>query len=129
MSITYSSPRVRARRIWDDLVPYHKIWRTGANEATVFTTNKNLTIEGMLLPKGKYAVFSIPDEDEWIIIFNKEWDQWGAYGYDESKDQLRLRVSPENNYSHQEEMTFKMDTSTIQFRWESLGYSLSYSVN
>lgn len=128
LSITYSSPRVRARKIWDGVVPFEKIWRTGANEATVFETNRDLIIENKSLPKGKYSIFSIPTNENWIIIFNKEWDQWGAYGYNERKDQLRISIKPSNNLSHQEEMTFKVDTSTIQFRWENLGYNLSYAL-
>lgn len=126
LSIAYSSPRVRQRKIWNSLVPFHKVWRTGANEATVFETTRDLIINNQRLPKGKYAVFTIPSEDNWTIIFNREWDQWGAYGYDESKDQLRIEIKPEENYTHQEEMTFKLTDRSIEFRWETMGYQLPY---
>jgi hypothetical protein len=128
LSIAYSSPRVRERKIWNELVPFEKVWRTGANEATVFETSNDLMIHGKRLPKGKYAVFTIPSEDSWTIIFNKDWDQWGAYGYDASKDQLSLTIQPQQNFSHQEAMTFTLKKDRIEFRWENLGYSIPYQM-
>ena len=128
MTIAYSSPRVRGRQIWDELVPHGKIWRTGANEATVFTTNVDMQIDGQLLPAGKYAIFTIPTAEEWIIIFNKDWDQWGAYSYDSSNDQMRIQVVPNRQKEFKEEMTFKVDHQSIQFYWKNLGYELPYKV-
>jgi hypothetical protein len=128
MSIAYSSPRVRERKIWNDLVPYDKIWRTGANEATVFDTNENLLLQGNLLPRGKYSVFTIPSEDNWTIIFNKDWDQWGAYAYAPSKDVLRITIHPQRSFSHQEEMTFTIKKDRIEFRWENLGYNIPFEL-
>lgn len=129
VSITYSSPRVRARNIWNDLVPLNKVWRTGANEATIFESSQDLLLDGKKLPQGKYAVFTIPGEEYWSIIFSRDWDQWGAYGYDESEDQLRLTVKPRNDFTHQEEMTFKVKEKSIQFRWENLGYDIAFQAN
>src|SRR5687768_6756308 len=85
VAVYYSSPAVKGREIWGGLVPYGKIWRTGANEATVFQTDKNLLISGSKLPAGKYALFTIPGETGWTIVFNSEWNQWGAFKYDEAK--------------------------------------------
>jgi len=70
VSINYGSPSVKGRKIWGDLVPYGKVWRFGANEPTVFTTNKDITVEGKPLKAGKYAVFAIPNENEWQLLFS-----------------------------------------------------------
>src|SRR5687767_4572105 len=83
VSVNYSSPSVKGRTIWGDLVPYGKVWRAGANEATVFQTDRDITIEGKKLPAGKYSFFTIPTENEWTLIFNKQPEQWGAYKYDD----------------------------------------------
>ena len=95
IEITYGRPFVKGRDIWGNLVSYEKVWRTGADEATTFETDKNLIIAGGLLPKGKYALFTIPQENgPWQVIFNSNYDQWGAYDYDEEKDILRVDVEP-----------------------------------
>src|SRR6185437_4669611 len=70
ISINYSSPSVKGRKIWGGLVPYDKVWRAGANEATIFETNKAIKIEGKDLPAGKYSLFATPGENEWTIILN-----------------------------------------------------------
>src|SRR6187549_2507951 len=70
ITINYSSPSVKGRKIWGDLVPYGQTWRAGANEATTFETDKEIMVEGKSLPAGKYAFFTIPGEKEWVIIFN-----------------------------------------------------------
>ncbi len=93
--INYSQPGVKGREIWDNLVPYDKIWRTGANEATTFEISQDGMVEGQMLPAGRYALFTIPGEEAWTFIFNKQPDQWGAYNYDESEDALRVTVKPE----------------------------------
>jgi hypothetical protein len=90
--INYSAPSVNGRKIFGDLVPYGKTWRTGANEATTFEVSKNVMIEGQELAAGKYALFTIPGEETWTIVFNSAWDQWGDYNYDEAKDVLRVEV-------------------------------------
>ena len=72
ITIKYSSPSVKGRKIWGELVPFDKVWRAGANEATTFETDKDLIVEGLKLPAGKYSFFVIPNEKECILIFNKE---------------------------------------------------------
>src|SRR5690349_3182602 len=95
ISIDYSQPSIKGRTIGKDLEPMEgKVWRAGANEATVFEVSKAVKIEGKDLPAGKYGLFAIAEDDEWTIIFNKTWNQWGAYNYKESEDVLRVKVKP-----------------------------------
>src|SRR5262245_14543148 len=75
--INYSSPGVKNRKIWGELVPYDKVWRAGANEATVISFDKDVKVEGKALPAGKYSLYAIPGEKEWTIIFNSATGQWG----------------------------------------------------
>ena len=93
VSIDYSQPAVKGRAIGAEIAPFGQVWRTGANEATVFEINKDVKIEGQSLPAGKYGLYSIPGKDEWVIIFNKKWDQWGTR-YNEADDALRVKVKP-----------------------------------
>ncbi|MGI8951913.1 MAG: DUF2911 domain-containing protein [Chitinophagaceae bacterium] len=91
--IDYSSPSVKGRTIGKDVEPMvGKVWRGGANEATVFQTDKDVTIEGKPLPAGKYALYFLNNGSDWTIIFNKKWDQWGTM-YDKYKDQDALKVT------------------------------------
>lgn len=83
-----------------------KVWRTGANEATVFEVNKAVEIEGKKLPAGKYGLFTIASDNEWTIIFNKTWNQWGAFSYKEADDVLRVKVKPGKAKAFTEKMTF-----------------------
>lgn len=75
--VLYNRPFKKGREIFGGLVPYGKVWRTGANEATTFETNKDLLIEGKTLRRGKYSLWTIPGEESWQIIFNSEYGQWG----------------------------------------------------
>ena len=94
ITITYSQPAVKGRTIGDDLEPIPgKVWRAGANEATVFETDKDVLVEGKILPKGRYGFFILVQEEKWTIIFNKTWDQWGAFKYNESDDVLRVPLT------------------------------------
>lgn len=106
VDIIYSRPFLKGREFGKDIVPYGKVWRTGANEATVFEISQNALIEGRELSAGKYSLYTIPDENETVIIFNKIWDQWGTQ-YNESDDVLRVVVP-----------TFKSSESTEQFTIE-----------
>jgi len=109
VSIDYSQPAVKGRTIGDDLEPKAgKVWRTGANEATVFEIDKDLKIEGQALPAGKYGLFTIMDGQDWTIIFNKTWDQWGAFTYNKSDDVLRVKVKSTKAPQFAERMTFSI---------------------
>ena len=112
ISINYSQPSVKGRTIGKDLEPMAgKVWRAGANEATVFETDKDVMIEGKSLPAGKYAFFTIDNDSDWTLIFNKTSDQWGAYDYKEADDALRVTVKPEKAKSFSEKLTYKVDKS------------------
>lgn len=107
ITINYSQPSVKGRTIGKDLEPMEgKVWRTGANEATVFETDKDLKIEGKELPAGKYGFFTIVNGKEWTIIFNKTWKQWGSTNYNEADDVLRIKVKAEEAKPFAEKMTF-----------------------
>ena len=107
ISIDYSQPAVKGRTIGEDLELFPgRVWRTGANEATVFETDMDVKVEGKLLPAGKYGLFSIMDEDDWTIIFNKTWNQWGAFNYKEDDDALRVKVKGVKAPEFYERMTF-----------------------
>ena len=107
ISIDYSQPSVKGRTIGTNLEPMPgKVWRTGANEATIFEVNKEIKVEGQALPAGKYGLFTIMNGDEWTIIFNKTWDQTGAFNYKEAEDVLRVKVKGGKANPFAEKMTF-----------------------
>jgi len=98
VEIDFSRPGVKGREIWGGLVPYNKVWRAGANEATKITFSTAVKINGNSLKAGRYGFFAIPGEDKWVLIFNKVADQWGAFEYNEAEDVLRIEVTPEKGY-------------------------------
>jgi len=124
VTISYGRPGVKGRTIWGELVPYGEVWRTGANEATTISFSKDVTVEGEPLPAGTYALFTIPKEAEWIIVFNKNAQQWGAFDYNASQDALRVKVKPQAA-SPQEWMSFSFEdlssnSATVVLRLEKL---------
>jgi hypothetical protein len=111
VSIDYSQPSLKGRTIGKDVEPMQgKVWRAGANEATVFEIDKDVKIEGKTLPAGKYALFMLPEEKEWTIIFNKKWDRWGTT-YDQYKDQdvLQVKVKPGKADASTEKLAYTID--------------------
>ncbi len=121
IKISYSAPSVKGREVWGKLVPYDQVWRTGANEATVFETDADIKVEGKVLPKGKYSLFTIPGKDEWVIIFNKKDEQWGAYSYKKEDDVLRVSVRPGMATTFQEQLKIegRVDGS-VSIAWEKM---------
>ncbi len=101
VKVVYGSPAVKGRDIFGGLVPYGKVWRSGANEATTIEFGTDVTVEGNNVPAGKYALFTIPGENEWTVIFNKTHKQWGAFKYDQSQDLIRFKVKAPSNPSHE----------------------------
>ena len=118
ITINYSSPAVKGRTIWGDLVPFGKVWRAGADNATTFTTSKDITIEGNKLPAGTYSFFIIPGEVESTFIFNKVANQWGAYTYDEKEDILRVSVPSQQSSTLEERLVYEVKPDSFEIRWE-----------
>jgi DUF2911 family protein len=115
ITIDYSSPAIRERTIWGEVVPYDEIWRAGANKATTIEFSTDVSLEGKELVAGKYAFFVIAkagDDAKWTVIFNKVADQWGAYQYDESNDALRVDVKPQFKKVNQERLTYSIHDQT-----------------
>src|SRR6266480_6512014 len=111
ITINYSSPAVKGRKIWGSLVPYDKVWRAGANEATIFETDKAIKVEGKSLPAGKYSLYAIPGEKKWTIILNSQTGQWGIKNTgetteDPAKDVLRVMVTPKKTKSLRERLSY-----------------------
>ncbi|HEV3470089.1 MAG TPA: DUF2911 domain-containing protein [Pyrinomonadaceae bacterium] len=148
VSITYSRPGVKGRKIWGDppagaaagtatlddararpadavIVPYGHVWRTGANEATLFKVTDDVLINGQPLAAGSYSLHTIPGRDEWTIIFNKDDGQWGSFSYDEKKDALRVKAKPQTVADSQEWLLFHIEptgenSAQVNLRWERL---------
>ena len=124
ITITYNRPGVKGRTIWGGLVPYDQVWRTGANEATVFQVSDDVLVNGQKLAKGSYSLHTIPGRDQWTVIFNKTANQWGSYSYDQAHDALRVTVKPERA-EFREWMGFEIpemttDTAKVVLRWENV---------
>jgi Protein of unknown function (DUF2911) len=125
VTISYSSPGVKGRKIWGDLVPYDKVWRAGANKATILEASKEIKVEGKKLPAGKYSLYAIPGEKEWTIILNSATGQWGinmdgSTTEDPAKDVLRVKVKPKKSKEFTERMTYVVGDKQVSLVWENL---------
>ncbi len=148
VGITYHRPGVKGRTIWGDapagaaqgegtlddgrnrpanmpIVPYGRLWRTGANEATLFSVTDDVLINGQPLAAGGYSLHTIPGKDEWTIIFNKDEGQWGSFSHDPKMDVLRVKAKPETVTENHEWMAFTIDpasdnSATVNLRWEKV---------
>ncbi len=158
ITITYSRPGVKGRKIWGDplpgqsdvkgeatlddqnkrpadavIVPYKHVWRTGANEATQFVVTDDVLINGQKLAAGSYSLHTIPDKDEWTIVFNGTANQWGSFSYDPAKDTLRVKAKPQWMNDSQEwlEYTFDPvmdDSAQVNIRWEKVSVPFTVKV-
>jgi hypothetical protein len=123
ITVTYHRPAVKDRTIWGELVPYDKVWRAGANNATKIEFSNDVTVQGQPLSAGAYSFFLLPAKSgEWTAIFNNVDDQWGAYNYDESQDALRIKVQPQES-DHTERLTYHFTNLTknsahLVMKWE-----------
>ncbi len=125
VKISYSSPAVKGRTIWGDLVPYDKVWRAGANEATTFEVDKPIKVQGKTLPAGKYSLYAAPGEKEWKIIFNSQTSQWGinrdgSTSDDPAKDVLVVTVKPVKSDTMNERLIYKISDKGFALMWENL---------
>lgn len=124
IKINYHSPGVRKRIIWGGLVPFDEVWVTGAHDATTLEIPKTFVVNGTEIPAGKYAIFTIPGKDEWIVIINRHWKQHLATEYDEKEDVVRIKVKPTKN-THKERLQYFVEITTdksakISVAWELL---------
>jgi len=124
ISITYSRPGVKGRKIWGGLVPYGEVWRSGANENTTITFSTPVKVEGHDLPAGTYGLQTIPTAGDWTIIFSKDAKEWGAFTYKQEDDALRVQAKPQPA-EMRERMAFEFDDVTdtsakIVLHWEKL---------
>lgn len=123
--INYHSPGVRKRIIWGGLVPYDEVWVTGAHDATNIEIDKPFIVAGKIIPKGKYAIFTIPGKNEWTVILNKKWDQHLANEYDAKEDVVRFKVKPVRQVKNTERLQYfikslSANKGTIAVAWEKL---------
>jgi hypothetical protein len=159
LTITYSRPGVKGRKIWGDplpeqaakakdgatldnqnerpkdavIVPYGHMWRTGANEATMFEVTSDVLINGQKLAAGSYSLHTIPNKDEWTIVFNGTANQWGSFNYDPAKDTLRVKAKPQAVAESQEWLAFTIDpvaedAALVNIRWEKISVPFTVKV-
>lgn len=119
IKVDYSAPSAKGRKMLGGNEAYGKVWRTGANEATVFEIDKPVQVEGQALAAGKYELFSIPGESEWTIIFQKFGKQWGAYDYKESNDVLRVKAKSGKTPAFVETFVINVDKNQVTIQWEN----------
>ena len=124
ISIVYHRPNVKGREVWGGLQKYGEVWRTGANENTTFEVSNDVKINGQVLPKGKYGLHSIPNKDEWTIIFNRVNNEWGSFKYDQKQDALRVSVKPQTAEMTEtmaiEFENIKANQSDVVIAWEKV---------
>jgi hypothetical protein len=126
ITINYSSPAVKGRKIFGELEAFDKVWRAGANEATVFETDKNISVNGKPLAAGKYSFFLIPKKTgTWTAIFNKEPKQWGAFKYEEANDALRVEVKTKALKATQERLVYKITKTGFSLDWDKVSVPVS----
>jgi hypothetical protein len=158
VTITYSRPAVKGRKIWGDplpeqaatkgeatldnqnerpkgapIVPWGHVWRTGANEATMFVVTDDVLINGQKLPAGSYSLHTIPTKDEWTIVFNGTANQWGSFNYDPAKDTLRVKAKPQWVNDSEEWLTYSIDpvgenSAQVNIRWEKVSVPFTVKV-
>src|SRR5215469_3003191 len=111
ITVDYSSPRMKGRKIFGDLVPYGDVWRTGANEATTFVTTANLMVGGKDVPAGSYTIFTLPEQDKWTLIINKHTGEWGIPYHYESEELARVPMQVSKTSSPVENFTIDLNQS------------------
>src|SRR2546428_3986924 len=133
ITLNYHRPLVNKRKVWGGLVPYGQVWRSGANENTTIEFTDPVTIEGKALPKGTYGLHMIPGENEWTVIFSKNFTSWGSFTYDQAEDALRVTVKPQTT-DFNEALSYDFDevgpdSSVVRLRWEKVAVPFKVGVN
>ncbi len=129
VELTYSRPSAKGRKIYGDLVPYNKLWRTGANAATIIKFSEPVEIKGKKVDTGSYALYTIPGEESWEFILNKGTSNWGTDGYSESDDVIRVRVEPMKMKTPIENLTMqfaniKAESCDLMILWQKTGVAI-----
>ena len=132
ITVTYGRPYMKSRKIMGELVPFGQVWRTGADEASVLKTEADLMIGSLAVPKGSYAIFTLPSEIGWKLIVNKVADQWGAFKYDEKQDLGRVDMKVDKTSAPVEQFTISLAKSgaggVIKMDWENTSASVDIKV-
>jgi len=128
IEVSYSRPVMKGRVIFGDLVPFGKVWRTGANNATRITFGEDVKVGGVAVKAGSYALYTIPDKTEWEVILNKSTQNWGSNGYDKADDVARFKVKPMALAQSVESFTIQLadvvnNKANVQIMWEKTGVS------
>jgi hypothetical protein len=122
IAVSYSRPSMKGRAIFGGLVPWGEVWRTGANEATTFTTEADVVIGGLKVPKGEYSLFTIPTEKQWTLVINKTAKQWGAFKYDAAQDLGRVPMTVATAAKPVEQFTIELvpagKKATLKLSWD-----------
>jgi hypothetical protein len=130
IAVDYSRPSMRNRKIFGGLVPYDKVWRTGANEATGFTTEADLVMGGVTIPKGNYTIYTLPSPASWKLIINKQTGQWGTE-YDPSQDLARIDMKVDTLDAPVEQFTISFAPTSkggvMKMEWETTRASVEFS--
>jgi hypothetical protein len=126
VTIDYAQPSAKGRKIMGELVPFGKVWRTGANAVTAIEFSSDVKIEGKALPKGKYGLFTVPGETEWVIVFNKQ-SSGSPYDYSDKKDALRVTVKPGKTSNFVETFTIAVEKNSVLLTWENTSVSFKVS--
>ncbi len=131
ITVDYSSPRAKGRKIFGELVPYGQVWRTGANDATTFVTTAEVSVDGRDVPAGNYTIFTVPEQNKWTLIVNKKTGEWGIpYKY-ESDELAKIPMSVSKTSGPVENFTIRFDqggdTCTLNMSWEETQASVKLS--
>ena len=134
ITIEYGRPYMKGRKIFGGLEPLGKVWRAGADEATTLTTDADLTIGSLKVPKGQYALFIIPETSKWTLVVNKVANQWGAFSYDQSKDLGRTEMKFATAGSPLEQFTISIEPAgpkhaILKMAWERVVATADITVN
>jgi hypothetical protein len=133
IKVDYSSPRAKGRKIFGEasekaLVPYGQVWRTGANEATTFVSDTNLTVGGKAVPAGNYTIFTVPNADTWSLVISKKTGEWGTDYAGEKEDLVRVPMSVSKTSAPVENFTIAFDQAgskcTLRMEWENTRVSV-----
>ena len=126
LKITYGRPNKKGRDVFGGLVPFNTVWRTGADEATEITIDKDGTFGNKPIKAGTYTLFTIPGKEEWTIILNSQLGQWGAFEYDKnkSKDVLQVKLKPHHLESVVEQFTITIEKSDLKLEWDQTSITI-----